>query len=64
MGLAAQFEAEWRGLDQIGWFARLEREHDNLRAALTWSRAASAGGDAEAGLRLAGALWHFWEVRR
>lgn len=63
LGLAARFEAEWRGPDQVGWFARLEHEHDNLRAALTWSRAVSAGGDAEAGLRLAGALWHFWEVR-
>jgi DNA-binding CsgD family transcriptional regulator/tetratricopeptide (TPR) repeat protein len=63
MGLAARFDAEWRGPDQVSWFACLEQEHDNLRAALAWRRAASADGDAEAGLRLAGAMWHFWEVR-
>ena len=43
------------------WLDRLEREHDNVRAALDWSGA--NGGDAELGLCLAVALVRFWEMR-
>src|SRR5206468_7480337 len=40
--------------------AQLAQEHDNLRAALQWL---ADGADAEPGLRLAGALWRFWDTR-
>ena len=59
--LAEQAEPELWMADQLRWFARLDAEHDNLRAALAWSVHADHGADI--GLRLAGALHHFWDVR-
>ncbi|HEV2132574.1 MAG TPA: tetratricopeptide repeat protein, partial [Longimicrobiaceae bacterium] len=46
---------------QVEWLRRLDREHDNLRAALAWSEQSPDG--AELGLRLSSALWRFWEVQ-
>jgi len=47
-------------LDRAEWLRRLEIEHDNMRAALAWSRE-QADGDLM--LRMAGALYWFWEAR-
>ncbi|MGQ0549041.1 MAG: ATP-binding protein [Armatimonadota bacterium] len=57
--LAEQAEPELQGRKHKVWLGRLEREHDNLRAALEWSL---ERGDADIGLRLAGALWWLWFV--
>jgi predicted ATPase len=43
-----------------GWLDQFEVEHDNLRAALDWL---IENGQAEWGLRLGAALFHFWEER-
>ena len=40
------------------WLDALEREHDNLRSAITWT----AGRDPAAELRLVGALAWFWQL--
>src|SRR6266568_5059015 len=61
--LSEQAEPQLDGHEQLGWFQRLEREHDNLRAALTFLvEQGSAGQSKELALRLAGALWRFWLV--
>jgi predicted ATPase len=59
--LAERAEPELIGADQSLWLDRLGVEHDNLRAALEWSKVEESDG--ESGLRLARALWQFWYVR-
>jgi non-specific serine/threonine protein kinase len=58
LALAEEAAPELWGPRQALWLARLEREHDNLRAALEWSLAEANGS--EAALRLSGALHIFW----
>ena len=50
-----------KGKQEQAGLERLEKEHDNLRLALAWST--TPGGDAMAGLRMAGTLGWFWAVR-
>lgn len=58
--LVESAEEPLKGPDQAAWFERLEAEHANVRAALTW---ATAHDDGDVGLRITGALWRFWSVR-
>jgi predicted ATPase/class 3 adenylate cyclase len=58
--LAEEGYPELRGPDQLEWLERLEAEHDNMRAALSW---ALERKEAEVALRLGGALSWFWSVR-
>ncbi len=46
--------------EQQVWLERLEREHDNLRAALRWFEETDALAQA---IQLAGALYKFWLLR-
>jgi predicted ATPase/class 3 adenylate cyclase len=58
--LAEVAEPNFMGSDRVGWLDRFEREHPNVRAALSH---ALDGGDPESGLRLGAALWRFWFQR-
>jgi non-specific serine/threonine protein kinase len=61
--LAEQADPKLRGSEQLEWCERLERDMENLRAALTWSLAQTDHDSAERALRLAGALIWFWVIR-
>ena len=48
------------GPDRKMWLDRLERDHDNFRAAFDW---AIANGDAQRAQSLGAAFWRFWQMR-
>ncbi|MDQ5850795.1 MAG: hypothetical protein M3380_01755, partial [Chloroflexota bacterium] len=58
--LAERAEPELKGSQQLAWFERLEREHGNLRVAISWSL---EQGDAETPMRIGRALWYWWWTR-
>ena len=58
LDLAEEAEDELHGPHQVEWLDRLKAEHDNIRAALEWSK--EAVDNSEAGVRLAAALPWFW----
>ncbi len=58
--IAEQAQPQLEGPEAGVWLQQLEAERDNLRTALEWSK--KGEGASHAGLRLAGALWRFWEV--
>src|SRR5262249_46340318 len=54
------------GPEQATWLGHLDRDHDNIRTALAWSRTSISDvlpSPAELGARLAGALLWFWYIR-
>jgi predicted ATPase/DNA-binding CsgD family transcriptional regulator len=57
LAMAEEAEPKLLGPRETEWYERLEEEHDNIRAALSYSL---EGADPELGLRLAGAIWWFW----
>ncbi len=60
LALAEEIRPRIESAEGLATLRRFEVEHDNLRAALSWS---TRSNDAEQSLRLAGALWKFWLVR-
>jgi predicted ATPase/DNA-binding SARP family transcriptional activator len=58
-------EPHLRGEAQALWLERLEREHDNLRAALAWclDDSDAASESRGMGLKLAAAMSRFWVIR-
>jgi predicted ATPase/class 3 adenylate cyclase len=61
LALAEEAEPEVEGAQQALWVERLEEEHDNMRAALSWSLGQSS--DAVLALRMGAALGEFWYLR-
>ena len=61
LALAEEAEPAVEGAQQAAWVERLEEEHDNMRAALSWSL--GQGQNAELALRMGAALGEFWYLR-
>jgi predicted ATPase/class 3 adenylate cyclase len=60
LALAEHGASEQQESEEATWLERLDLEHDNMRAALSWTLQSE---EAELGMRLAGALWQFWDMR-
>lgn len=60
LALAEEAEPHLKGPEKSVWLARIDREHENLRAALEWSMKTE---EVELALRICGALWEFWSRR-
>ena len=58
--MAEEVEGRLLGSERKAQLDRLERDHDNLRAALDWC---ISGPRTELALRLASAMWRFWQMR-
>jgi len=60
LALAETAEPELRGAGQVEWLNRLEREHNNLRAALSWLLERD---EVEAAAHFEYSLYVFWWIR-
>jgi predicted ATPase/class 3 adenylate cyclase/DNA-binding CsgD family transcriptional regulator len=59
LALVEEAEPHLKGVQQVVWLGRLQREQENLRAALAWL----FEHEEELALRCCGALWRFWYIR-
>jgi predicted ATPase/serine/threonine protein kinase/DNA-binding CsgD family transcriptional regulator/Tfp pilus assembly protein PilF len=60
LALVEEAEPHLKGEQQLLWLRRLDREQENLRAALNWLITHEEG---EKALRFCVALWWFWQTR-
>jgi predicted ATPase/DNA-binding CsgD family transcriptional regulator len=60
LDLVERADREWFGPDQVEWVRRIQLDRPNLWAAMDYCL--SEPNEAEAGLRIAGALWFFWST--
>jgi predicted ATPase/class 3 adenylate cyclase len=60
LALAEEAEPHVLGVSPVEWLDRLDRDHDNLRAALDWFEST---GEIQPALRIGGAVWEFWCLR-
>ena len=60
LAFVEEIDQTLRGAEQDSGLSSLDRELDNLRAALAWS---AKSNNVETELRLASALWRYWRVR-
>jgi predicted ATPase/class 3 adenylate cyclase/DNA-binding CsgD family transcriptional regulator len=64
LGFAEAADLGFSSPQQTAWLEHLEREHDNLRAALQWLlEHGEVEQNREVAVRLAGALSDFWRIR-
>lgn len=65
LAFAEATEPKLRRAGQMLWLDRVDADYENLRAAMRWSlrREKLSEHDIECGLRIVGALRHFWAMR-
>jgi predicted ATPase/DNA-binding CsgD family transcriptional regulator len=56
--LVERADADWVSPRQVGWFARLDREHANIQAAVDYSL--TEPGEVDAAMRMLTGLFHFY----
>ena len=60
LALVEEAEPHLKDAQQLQWLRKLDRDQENLRAALSWLIAHEKG---EMALRFCAALWWFWQMR-
>jgi predicted ATPase/class 3 adenylate cyclase len=63
LALAETSERHLTGEHQLEWLDRLGREHDNIRTVLDHAERTGRPEDVRDALRIAAAIWRFWQQR-